>query len=52
MALGDPWSIDVRTGAMTNLSSTPDVSEYSPIWSSDGRLLALAGIPTSWHSSS
>ncbi|GAA0517186.1 hypothetical protein Ade02nite_84550 [Paractinoplanes deccanensis] len=40
-ALGDLWSIDVRTGAMTNLTATADVIESSPIWSPDGRLLAF-----------
>ncbi|XVU28391.1 TolB family protein [Actinoplanes sp. CA-054009] len=39
--LGDLWSVDVRTGAVTNLTSTPGVTESSPIWSPDGRTLAF-----------
>lgn len=40
-ALGDLWSIDVRTGAAVNLTDTPTVTESSPIWSRDGRLIAF-----------
>jgi TolB protein len=44
-ALGDLWSIDVRTGATTNLTNTPGVAESSPIWSRDGRLVAFGRQP-------
>lgn len=40
-ALGDLWTIDVRTGAATNLTATPGVVESSPIWSPDSRVLAF-----------
>ncbi|GAB2578304.1 hypothetical protein Aab01nite_09890 [Paractinoplanes abujensis] len=40
-ALGDLWSIDVRSGATTNLTGTPTVVESSPIWSPDNRVLAF-----------
>ena len=39
-AQGDLWAVRVRTGAVTNLTSTKDLTESSPIWSPDGRWLA------------
>jgi TolB protein len=39
---GDLWAVNARTGAATNLTSTPAIAESSPIWSPDGRLLAFA----------
>ncbi|WP_127503807.1 PD40 domain-containing protein [Actinoplanes solisilvae] len=42
---GDLWSINVRTGATTNLTATPTVVESSPIWSPDGRTLAYGRQP-------
>ncbi|GAA2631302.1 hypothetical protein Adu01nite_26520 [Paractinoplanes durhamensis] len=39
---GDLWAVNVRTGAVTNLTNTPAIAESSPIWSPDGRLLAFA----------
>lgn len=40
-ALGDLWAVDVRTGVTTNLTGTPEVTESSPVFSPDGRLLAF-----------
>jgi TolB protein len=39
-ASGDLWAIAVSDGATTNLTATADVTESSPIWSPNGRVLA------------
>ncbi|MEV4348630.1 hypothetical protein AB0J83_29590 [Actinoplanes sp. NPDC049596] len=41
-ALGDLWAVDVRSGAVINLTATAGVAESSPIWSPDGHTLAFA----------
>jgi TolB protein len=37
----DLWSVDTRTGATTDLTGTPAVTESNPIWSPDGRRIAF-----------
>lgn len=39
-ASGDLWAIPVSGGGATNLTRTADVTESSPVWSPDGRVLA------------
>jgi Tol biopolymer transport system component len=39
-ALGDLWTVDVRSGAIADLTRTAGIVESSPIWSPDGRELA------------
>lgn len=39
-AQADLWSVRVATGAVSNLTATPDVVESSPVFSRDGRWLA------------
>ncbi|MFC5262778.1 hypothetical protein ACFPJ1_11745 [Kribbella qitaiheensis] len=44
-ALGDLWLVDVASGAIRRLTTTPDLQELSPVWSPDGRWLTYGRGP-------
>ncbi|MFN2525651.1 MAG: hypothetical protein ABR505_05225 [Actinomycetota bacterium] len=42
LGAGDLFVLDVKTGRITNVSTTPDSNEFYPAWSPDGRRIVFA----------
>jgi Tol biopolymer transport system component len=41
----DVFLVDLTSGALTNLTNTPDRDEFAPRWSPDGERLVLTAVP-------